>query len=68
MTLDLDKEDLINMICGIIPNINLIPILENQSLGRFSDNYGWCWDKTILESHIELELKDLYYLCKQNSL
>lgn len=64
MKLELDKEDLISLVMGKVPNY--AAMVKCGDLGWGSDNRGWQWYESKLKELSEEELYDLYLLCKNS--
>jgi len=69
MKLELDKDDLIAMVNGVIPYYTLFndPLIKQcrQHVGTNSI-VGWSWNQYKLETLSEQELFQLYTICKNS--
>lgn len=65
MTVDLDKVDLIALVCGTSPNYNLFENTTIKKCGYFMRD-NWYWYDHELEKLSEEELLTLYNLCKNS--
>lgn len=63
MKLELDKKDLVHLVCGIQPPLQMFDVLENSGLGERTGGFPfntWEWDTRYLEKLEEQELFELY--------
>lgn len=60
MTIEIDHEDMVNMVCGLDVEYDDIPTLEKMRLGYRAGT--WEWDKYALE---ELSMEELYDIYKK---
>ena len=65
MKIELDKTDLINLVNGVVPGYDLFDNPTVKKCGRYNASYGtWSWNSE-LDNLSEVELYDLYKLCKK---
>lgn len=59
MKVDLSKDDLVHLVCGIEPNFNVFLIAEKY--GTYVDAYSrWTWNRAELSKLSEEELYKFY--------
>lgn len=67
MQLDLDKQDLISLAKGTVPNYLVMsnPIIKKQ--GSFNSSQGdWNWNYIAFEECSEEEILSVYQVCKDS--
>ena len=64
MRVDLDTEDLINLVLGVVPNHNIMNKSYINPYGYFSDNNGWDWCRSSLGKLPQSLLYTIYKSCK----
>lgn len=67
MKIDLNKEDLIRLVCGTDPSHKQMKNKTVDYCGKYSGSYGtWWWDKDKLSEYSEEDIYKLYvYLINQ---
>lgn len=63
MNIDLNKKDLIHLVIGIHPPLQMFDILEHSGLGERTGGFpfnAWEWDTGMLKKFEEAELLELY--------
>jgi hypothetical protein len=67
MKLYLDKEDLISLVKGTDPNLNVMGHPKIRCRGNYNEPYGtWDWSYRAFEGCSETEIYEIYQLCKNS--
>lgn len=67
MKLDLDREDLISLAKGQIPNYSAMDNPKISAHGSFAASYGrWDWNYCSFEKCSDEEIFEIYNICKQS--
>lgn len=66
LEITVDKDDLINLICGTTPSYELMNDEKIKKCGHYNGSYGnWNWYRSLLSVHnTEVELYELYLKLK----
>jgi hypothetical protein len=68
MTVDLDKQDLVTLVCGSSPSYKMMSeySVELADIGDYSGSYDrWNWNRSALDKLSEKKLYHLYILLKE---
>ena len=66
MKIDLDKKDLITLVCGNSPGFDFITEFSNLDYGSYNGSYGtWNWNHYKLEKLSDGELWELHIKMKR---
>lgn len=67
MKFDLDKKDLISLVKGTDPNLNVMGDPKIRSRGSYGETHGrWDWNYRAFEGCSEQEIYEVYQLCKNS--
>jgi len=67
LKLDLDKNDLISLIKGTDPNLNVMEHPKIRYRGSYREPYGrWDWNYGAFEKCTEEEMYEVYKICKNS--
>lgn len=67
MKLDLDKADLISLVKGTDPNLNVMEHPKIRSRGGYREPEGrWDWDYNVFKDCAEEEIWAVYQICKNS--
>jgi len=68
MTIEVDKQDLVNLVKGVVPNYELMRHFlikpNGDYVGGFVDK--WQWNVSNLKDQSEEVLYDIYKRCKES--
>jgi len=65
MKVDLDKSDLITLVCGNSPSYELMETKIIEKCGNYNGSYGtWDWNTSELEKLEDIQLYELHIRMK----
>lgn len=62
----LDRLDLISMAKGIVPNPSIMDDYPIYKLGSYLDNQGWQWNWDAFNDLSEIDIYNIYVMCKNS--
>ncbi|GEP65481.1 MULTISPECIES: hypothetical protein [Clostridium] len=67
LKLDLDKKDLISLVKGTDPNLNVMEHPKISCCGNYRvQNSRWDWNQHVFEKYTDEEIYEIYKICKNS--